>query len=418
MTPIRPAAALAAILLTLAPARAEAPPTGSPVLDAAVDRLEADFYNAAAMPSLEETVATVAANLPGLATAEPAVLDDAVAFVLASLGASHTARYTSDTVEYYELLDVFRYGVRDRLRALYPAGEVIYAGIGAATVPIDGVPFLTDVYDGGPAARAGLLSGDEVVAVDGAPFTGLAAFADKAGATVKVSVRRAPGTAPFDVEVAVEWLKPSPLFLDAIRDSARIVERDGFRLGYLRLWSWTERETRDVVEAALAGPLADADGLILDLRSRWGGAPADAADSFIGGGPDMTMTFRNGTTDLVHARWRKAIVAIVDRGTRSGMEILAHALKAGGVRLVGETTAGAVLAGRGFLLPDDSLLIVAVADVSVDGQRLEGVGVAPDIAVPFDIRFAAGADPQLDAAAAELVRSLTVTAGPPSTATP
>jgi carboxyl-terminal processing protease len=74
-----------------------------------------------------------------------------------------------------------------------------------------------------------------------------------------------------------------------------------------------------------------------------------------------------------------------------------------------------VVAGRAFLLPDDSLLLLAVADVTVDGERLEGVGVAPNIAVPFDVRYAAGADPQLEAAAADLVRGLTLTAGPPST---
>ena len=58
------------------------------------------------------------------------------------------------------------------------------------------------------------------------------------------------------------------------------------------------------------------------------------------------------------------------------------------------------------MLPDDSLLIVAVADVYVDGVRLEDVGVAPDVTVPFDVRYAAGRDPQREAALDEMVRSL------------
>ena len=38
--------------------------------------------------------------------------------------------------------------------------------------------------------------------------------------------------------------------------------------------------------------------------------------------------------------------------------------------------------------------------------RLEDVGVAPDVTVPFDIRYAAGADPQREAAIEALVDSL------------
>lgn len=43
----------------------------------------------------------------------------------------------------------------------------------------------------------------------------------------------------------------------------------------------------------------------------------------------------------------------------------------------------AVLAGRAFLLGDGSLLLLAVAEVRVDGQRLEGVGFTPTIDVPL-----------------------------------
>ena len=42
--------------------------------------------------------------------------------------------------------------------------------------------------------------------------------------------------------------------------------------------------------------------------------------------------------------------------------------------------------------------------VVVDGKHLEGTGVEPDIEVPFDIRFAAGRDVQLERAKDEMVR--------------
>ena len=49
-----------------------------------------------------------------------------------------------------------------------------------------------------------------------------------------------------------------------------------------------------------------------------------------------------------------------------------------------------MLAATASLIGDDGLLLLAVEDVLVDGQRLEGVGVAPTIEVPFDSRYAAG----------------------------
>ncbi|PYR96650.1 MAG: hypothetical protein DMG15_18480 [Acidobacteria bacterium] len=56
------------------------------------------------------------------------------------------------------------------------------------------------------------------------------------------------------------------------------------------------------------------------------------------------------------------------------------------------------MGGRCFLLPDKSLLYVAELDVTVDGQRLEGVGVLPDVGVADALSFADGFDPQLEKA--------------------
>jgi carboxyl-terminal processing protease len=88
------------------------------------------------------------------------------------------------------------------------------------------------------------------------------------------------------------------------------------------------------------------------------------------------------------------------------MEILAYGLKQAGVPLVGMKTAGDVLAGRAFMLEDNSILELAVLDVHVDGIRLEGNGVTPSIEVPFTLRYAAGADPQFDRAVEEMSRVL------------
>ena len=65
-----------------------------------------------------------------------------------------------------------------------------------------------------------------------------------------------------------------------------------------------------------------------------------------------------------------------------------------------------MLAARAFLLSDGSLLLLAVNDVFVDGQRLEAVGVTPTLEVPFTVEYAQGKDPQLERALDFLSRSV------------
>jgi carboxyl-terminal processing protease len=399
------AAAILIVPLWLSSASAEMlRPAGDPVLDRTVELVERNFFDTDALPAFRAAVAELKAE----AADAPVLRDEAIDRALASLAMSHTARYTQDRVDYYELADVFRYAIRRDTRRLFPTeGTVIYEGIGIASAVIDGARFVTDVYDGGPAAEAGLMAGDQILAVDGAPFEEIGSFRGKAGEIVQLLVRRTADAAPIVVSVAVAKLQPQEAFLKAIADSIRIVESDGRRIGVIHLWMYTSTEVTQILNRELGGGrLADVDGLILDLRSRWGGAPADAAEIFVGGTGNMVMTGRNSEPRYVNTRFDRPVVAVIDEGSRSGMEIYAHALKKNGIPLVGVTTARAVVAGTAYLLPDDSLLVLAVSDVHVDGERLEGRGVDPDIVVPFDIRHAAGADPQMDAALAEMGRLL------------
>lgn len=141
---------------------------------------------------------------------------------------------------------------------------------------------------------------------------------------------------------------------------------------------------------------------MLDLRAGWGGAQPEYAELFVGGAPIMTFVGRDGREAFASFRWRRPVVVLVDEGTRSGKEVVAYGLQRQGVPVVGTRTAGALLGGRGFLLSDGSLLVLAVSDVRVEGERLEGRGVLPDVEIPFQLPYAAGKDPQLKAALAEL----------------
>jgi carboxyl-terminal processing protease len=89
--------------------------------------------------------------------------------------------------------------------------------------------------------------------------------------------------------------------------------------------------------------------------------------------------------------------------SRSGKEVLAYGFEKYGLgEVIGSRTSGAVPEATAFLMRNGDLLLSAVDDVRLDGERLEGTGVDPTIAVPFDSRYSAGTDPQLDRAIAVL----------------
>jgi C-terminal processing protease CtpA/Prc len=339
-------------------------------------------------------------SIPRVSDTADSSFDMTVSEALAGLGASHTGRHTSDRIDYYELIDIFRSAVSDELRRLFPPeGEVSYPGIGLIAREIDGTVFASHVYHAGSAARAGIREGDEILAVDGEPYHEIASFEGMAGETVTLQLRRQADAEPVGISVEVEEIRPNRMFTQSISESIRVIPRGGHSIGYMRIWSFTSAETRRLIHRELAtGRLSEADALVLDLRSRWGGAPLDAAEIFVGGTPQTDIVDREGTRHPANPRWRRPVVAIIDEGTRSGLEVFAHALQVNDIPLVGTRTARAVLAGRAFLLPDDSLLIVAVSDVITDGMRLEETGVAPDIAVERDNRYENGADPQIEAA--------------------
>lgn len=407
-----PLAALFIFVLTAAPAlSAEPPRSGHPVFDRAVRLVVSEFYDPSALDKFGEAVRREVEDplSPVNAKSSAERVDAAIDAVLTSLRASHVGHFRRDTIDYYELADIFRFAIRDDRRRLFPPdGEVTYPGIGVIARQRDGAWFASDVYDGSPAARAGVLVGDEIVTVDGMPYREIASFRDKAGKSVEVKLRRRDGAEPISIKVQVERLKPLPMFERGIKDSARLIERDGQKIGYVRLWTLAAPRSMEIVAEALAkGPLKDANGLVLDLRGRWGGGSSDAAELFLGDTPPFRLIPRNGEDILANVRWRRPVVALIDEGTRSGLEVFAYALKTNGIPLVGTRSAGALLAGRAYLLPDDSLLELAVSDAIIgEDVRLEGIGVQPDVSVPFSLPYAAGRDGQLDAAVEEMRRIL------------
>lgn len=342
------------------------------------------------------------------AAATPRALEAVINRMLAELHASHTGYYTTADTAYYDLADIFARGLRNQLKSVFPDGKVAYIGIGIFTRSIDGRTFVSGVLNGLPADKAGLLVGDELIAADNDTFEPVASFADKAGRPVTLTIRRQRDGDPQHVTVVPERIEPNDAFLAAMRASTRVIERGGVRIGYIHVWSYARDAYQDLLaEQISTGPLKDVDALIWDLRDGWGGADPDYLDIFNARAPTMLMTDRDGDKSVINAKWRKPAALLINGGTRSGKEVLTYGFKKYGYGpVIGTRTSGALLAARAFLIDGGGLLLLPVADVAVDGERLEGRGVAPTIEVPFDIPYAAGADPQLERALDELARTV------------
>jgi len=333
--------------------------------------------------------------------------------MLAELNTSHTRFYTPEETAYYQLLGVFQ--PRDRSlqrlpKTIFPRGKLEYSDIGIFSKTINGKTFISGVMEGTPAAQAGLQTGDEIINADGQAFQPVNSFKGKANQAVKLVIQ--PSADPKtqkEVTVTPKIFDPLTMFLDVQKASTQTFQRDGKRIGYVHLWSYAGDQYQEQLEEDLIyGKLREADGLVLDLRNGWGGAPLTALNIFTARGPSIDNIPRNQERYTIRAQWNKPVVMLVNEGSRSAKEILAYGFKQYKIgTVIGTKTPGAVVAGRAFLMEDGTLLYCAVSDVYVDGnQRLEGRGVTPDIEVPFKLEYARGADPQREQAIATLVQQI------------
>jgi carboxyl-terminal processing protease len=306
---------------------------------------------------------------------------------LAKLNASHTAYFTPDDLEYWGLLSIFS-------APLNVAG-VSYESIG---IDIDADGFLRVVFAGGPAASAGLQRGDKILLADGLPFHPIRSFRGKAEREVVLAVQRAKGAQPVELGAVPHLVDPRAEWLQHQKQGARLITRNNRDVLYVPMFSCAGPEFEELLRIQIAEH-SDADALIIDMRNGWGGCSLNFVSLFDPRVPEMAQIDRRGKRRDIVSVWKKPLILLINERSKSSKELVAYAVKKHQIgTLVGMPTPGAVLGGRCFLLSDRSLLYLAVLDILVDGRRLEGIGVKPDVEVEDHLPFANGADPQLEKA--------------------
>lgn len=243
--------------------------------------------------------------------------------------------------------------------------------------------------DDTPAARAGILSGDRISALDGVPVKGMTL-------TDAVDVMRGhPGDAI--VLTVIRKGYDAPLKISIVRDVIKVTSikselMDG-RFGYIRIRQFQERTGADLV-AALTKLQAEAelDGLILDLRNNPGGvlnASVDVVDAFISTGLIVYTQGRVADADSKYFATSDnpsndlTLVVLINGGSASASEIVAGALqdhKRGiimGTQSFGKGSVQTILP----LSANSAIKLTTARYYTPAGRSIQAEGITPDINV-------------------------------------
>ena len=210
--------------------------------------------------------------------------------------------------------------------------QVIGIGVEIAAEPVHGGVEIEEVFQGSPAAKAGLQHGDVISAVNGASL---------AGKSLEQSSRLITGAAGTRVTLAIirgkRELKVTVKRADVVVPVAasKLLTYKGKRIGYLAFSQFAQNSAAELRAQVRTLLRRHAQALILDLRDNPGGYVTQAigvASTFIRSGTIVTTRGRNQPTTVYTALGDALaptipMVVLVDRGTASSAEIVTGALK-------------------------------------------------------------------------------------------
>ena len=250
--------------------------------------------------------------------------------------------------------------------------------IGAFFKPSDRGWKVEMLFTGSSAEESGLRKGDIVTKVNRVDFTPIGALSNLDG-TCSFTVIRSGKELSLNIEVSKTDLTTQAY--DSTRKSIRVFQQNGKRIGYIKLWLMLDSRFQQLLVETVTNAFQDTDAMILDLRDGFGGSVDGYPDVFF---RPAVITERAGfaSSDKRTYGYSKPLIALVNEGTRSAKESFSYMLnKSKRATLVGSRTAGKLLGATPIRISDWAILEVPRVNILLDGKRLEGVGIEPDILV-------------------------------------
>nr|WP_072514567.1 S41 family peptidase [Ndongobacter massiliensis] len=269
------------------------------------------------------------------------------------------------------------------------AGE--FAGIGVVvTGGTDGLITVVSPIADTPGARAGILAGDKVLAVDGVNYTAqemdaaVTHMRGEVGAPVTLTIQRTEGenVQTLDISIVREIIHVESVHSQMLEDA----------VGYLQITSFDE-PTAQAFQAHFEDLKAQgAKSVIIDLRNNPGGlltACDEIADYLLGDATIVTTVSKNGEKEVVSSDAEQEtlpVVLLVNGGSASASEILTGALRDNQRAIaIGTKTYGKGIVQRLFPLfaePKDGGYKITVAEyLTPSGAHIHEKGIEPDIVV-------------------------------------
>jgi len=324
---------------------------------------------------VDDAVAEVADIIRDLAlepSSDTSLTAGAITGMLESLEDSHAVYFDPKHFEYFNEQSM---------------GE--FYGIGI-TISNDGDDLVVNsVFEGTPAAVAGLEPSDLIVEIDGEARPrwdvdeAVLRIRGEAGTTVKLGVRR--GGSEELLEFTIERAK-----IEIPNIESEMLE-DG--IGYIKLESFTQNAHVEVRSALEDLEGQGATGYILDLRNNPGGqlsSSIQVSSLFISDGVIVTVEERTGEPERHRATGKTAtdapLVVLVNGNSASASEIVAGALQDyARAKLVGEQTFGKGSVQQLEPLSFGGGVKLTIAHyLTPKGRAIDGIGLTPDVIVEMD----------------------------------
>lgn len=281
------------------------------------------------------------------------------------------------------------YYSEEELRSANEDWEGKFYGIGAVLTidPESTYTMIDSVNVGSPAEKAGIKAGDYIMEVDGV---------DVGGWTLTEVVKVVRGEDGTDVVLTIVRAGVA-MEITVTRGEVTIddvvYEKKEDGIGYIRIASFSDIAVSEFADSIAQAKADDVKGIIVDLRGNPGGGldvVYEICNEFMPQGLVVYTEDKYGNRDDYYCdglnEWDIPMVVLIDGSSASASEIFAAAVKDHGVAtLVGTKTYGKGVYQSVIQLTDGSAVKVTSGKFySPNGVCFHGVGVEPDVEVPFD----------------------------------